>query len=90
MHHNHHHRLSPSTLATGLRVARDPLRLLSIADYWTEFDEPADLLEDPRATFKQDAADLIATCELNGIAYRRDDEPAFPVWLLREFYPANP
>lgn len=92
MHHDdhHHHRLSSLALATGLRVARDPLRLLTVADYWVEFDEPVELLEDPRATFRQDAADLIAACELHGIAYRRDEVPAFPVWLLREFYPANP
>ncbi|WP_244628366.1 hypothetical protein [Tardiphaga robiniae] len=90
MHHNHHHRLSSNTLATGLKVARDPMRLLSVADYWIEFDEPTDLLHDPRATFEQDAAHLIAACELHGIAYRQDDEPAFPIWLLREFYPSNP
>jgi hypothetical protein len=90
LHHNHHHRLSPFALAIGLRVARDPLRLLSVADYWVEFDEPIDMLEDPRTTFEQDARHLIAACERHGIAYRRDDVPAFPVWLLREFYPANP
>ncbi|UGV24685.1 hypothetical protein E0H22_02680 [Rhodopseudomonas boonkerdii] len=90
VHHHHHHRLSAEALTVALKAAHDPLRLLSVADYWVEFGEPIDLLEDPRATFSEDAAHLIAACERQGIAYRRGDVPAFPVWLLREFYPANP
>lgn len=84
------HRFKPIAITTGLRIARDPCRFISVANYWTEFDEPIDLLNDPQATFMSDEMDLISICEMHGIAYQRDRGLTFPVWLLREFYPANP
>jgi hypothetical protein len=66
--------------------------MLSVADYWVEFDEPVERLTDPAKTFAEDAMRLSATCEDHGIPYQSsaNGEPEFPVWLLREFYAANP
>ncbi|MDB5619668.1 MAG: hypothetical protein JWQ24_3906 [Tardiphaga sp.] len=83
---HHHHRLSPAAIAAAFKVAKDPSRLLSVADYWLEFEEPVDLLGDPQATFAGDTKHLRAACDKHGIAYHVGDEPAFPIWLLREFY----
>jgi hypothetical protein len=83
-------------LATGSaialqRVGSDPAQLFTVESYWTAFDEPIELLTDAAATFALDAARLAVICNRHRIAYRADDrEPAFPVWLLREVYPANP
>lgn len=72
------------------RIGRDPGRLLSVPDYWKEFDEPIELLKNPDRTFSKDAERLAVICEQHRIPYLRGEiEPAFPVWLLREFYPAN-
>ncbi len=83
-------RLSSTAVACALRAATNPLRLLTVASYWAEFDEPTQLLDDPLDTFAQDARDLITLCERDAIPYNPGIEPAFPVWLLRAFYPANP
>jgi hypothetical protein len=83
-------RVTPASVANGLKAAADPMRLLSVASYWAEFNEPIQLLEDPLGTFAADAKDLIVLCERHGIAFSSSGEPTFPVWLLREFYPANP
>ncbi|HEY0329287.1 MAG TPA: hypothetical protein VGC77_09320 [Rhodopseudomonas sp.] len=80
-----HHQTTgkPSTLAL---VARDPARLLTVHEYWTEFDQPIDLFECPEDTLRSDRDDLIKMCESNGVPYHRSgegDEPAFPVWIIR-------
>jgi hypothetical protein len=80
----------PSALT---RVALDPARMLSVADYWAEFDEPIELLDDPARTFAEDAARLGDICRANNIPHRPASgihDGAFPVWMLREFYPVNP
>ena len=83
--------LSVEVVSAALRVAGDPMRLLTIAAYWAEFDEPIEYLENPEATFAEDAQSLGSLCEENGIAYQRSERAAaFPLWLLREFYPENP
>jgi hypothetical protein len=84
------HRVTPASVANGLKAAADPLRMLSVASYWAEFNEPIQLLDDPLGTFSADAKDLIALCDQHGILHGSGQEPTFPVWLLREFYPANP
>ncbi|WP_445491362.1 hypothetical protein [Rhodopseudomonas sp. RCAM05734] len=78
--------------ATALeRVGRDPAQLLTVEAYWTAFNEPADLLANPAQTFADDAASLATLCEEHRIRHRHDGQGhAFPVWLLREFYLANP
>ncbi|WP_156946989.1 hypothetical protein [Afipia birgiae] len=75
------------------RTGCDPARLLTVAEYWVQFDEPIEFLEDPAATFAGDGQSLIAICEANDIPYRPAgtvQAAGFPVWLLMEFYPANP
>jgi len=78
--------------ATALeRVGRDPAQLFTVEAYWTAFNEPVELLTNPAETFAEDTATLAALCEQHRIPHRRDPQGhAFPVWLLREFYPANP
>jgi len=52
-----------------------------------------ELLDDPQTTFTEDGHELLKLCLANGIPYRPAGDGqaiAFPVWLLREFYPANP
>lgn len=91
MRRNHDiHALTAAAIANGRKAAADPLRMLSVASYWAEFDEPIQLLDDPLGTFAADAKDLIAMCERHGVSYSASAEPTFPVWLLRVFYPANP
>lgn len=88
-----HHRLSPIAISTSLRAASSAFELLSVADYWSEFDEPTDSLKDSQATFAADGIDLLRLCLANGIAYRPASAGlpmAFPIWLFREFYEANP
>ncbi|MBX9821205.1 hypothetical protein [Afipia birgiae] len=75
------------------RIGRDPARLIAVGDYWAEFDAPVELLDDPQTTFTEDGHELLKLCLANGIPYRPAGDGqaiAFPVWLLREFYPANP
>jgi hypothetical protein len=88
--HRNTYGIAAAAIANGRKAAADPLRMLSVASYWAEFDEPIQLLDDPLGTFAADAKALIAMCERYGIAFSPSDEPIFPVWLLREFYPANP
>ena len=95
LQHHDTNQSTPSTKPRTLlgRIGRDPARPLTVADYWTEFGEPAELLDDPQATFAEDGHELLKLCLANDIPYRpTSDEQAmaFPVWLLREFYPANP
>lgn len=71
------------------RVCRDPAELFTVEGYWTAFDEPVELLTDPDVTFALDTACLTTLCKQHRIPYRKGDS-AFPVWLLREFYRANP
>lgn len=66
-------------------------RSLTVRQWWHEMDEPIDLLEDPEATFAEDGGCLAAICEEYGIVCQRGEQrQAFPVWVLREFYPENP
>lgn len=66
-------------------------RMMTVAEWWTEFDEPVEYLEDPEATFEEDARCLVGVCAAGGIAYHRTEKGlAFPVWMLRELYPENP
>ena len=78
--------------ATALElVGRDPAQLFTVEAYWIAFDEPVELLTNPTQTFADDTASLAALCEQHRIPYRHDDQGhAFPVWLLYQFYPANP
>ncbi|MGM4929718.1 hypothetical protein [Tardiphaga sp. 619_E2_N8_5] len=84
------HGVTPAAITNGLKAAANPLRMLSVGSYWAEFDEPIQLLDDPLGTFAADAKALITLCERHNILYIPGQEPAFPVWLLREFYPSNP
>jgi hypothetical protein len=73
------------------RVGRDPAQFFTVEAYWIAFDEPVELLTDPAQTFASDTASLATLCEQHRIPHRHDDQGhAFPVWLLREFYPATP
>jgi hypothetical protein len=87
--HTAHH---STVAATALeRVGRDPAQLFTVEAYWIAFDEPVELLTNRAQTFADDTASLAALCEQHRIPHRQDDQGhAFPVWLLREFYPANP
>jgi len=78
--------------ATALElVGRDPAQLFAVEAYWTAFDEPVELLTNRTQTFADDTASLATLCEQHRISHRQDDQGhAFPVWLLREFYRANP
>jgi len=82
------HTSTAGRLSALARIAHDPARLLTVRQYWTEFDEPIDLLEYPEQTFGLDAVDLIKMCRKHGVPYRGGvGDPEFPVWLLRIFYP---
>lgn len=79
----------------GLKgTARDPHRMLTIAAYWAEFDEPIEYLEDPEKTFSEDAKRFIPTCLTRSIRFEVPEEglaeAAFPLWFLRKQYPRNP
>lgn len=79
----------------GLKgTARDPHRMLTIAAYWAEFDEPIEYLEDPEKTFTEDARRFISICLTRSIPFEVPEaglaEAAFPLWLLRKQYPPNP
>lgn len=47
------HHQSPASADCSLltKFARDSARLLTVREFWTEFDEPADLLDDADETF---------------------------------------
>ncbi|UZE49048.1 hypothetical protein ONR75_30800 [Rhodopseudomonas sp. P2A-2r] len=82
-----------STVAASAleRVGRDPAQLFTVEAYWNAFGDPVELLASPAQTFASNTASLAALCEEHRIPHRHDDQGhAFPVWLLREFYPANP
>lgn len=88
-----HHQPPPFANCSVLaKVARDPARLLSVRQYWAEFNEPVEFLDDPERTFREDTADLLRVCLRHAVPYSLSDcgTLAFPVWLLREFYPVNP
>ncbi|WP_047308390.1 hypothetical protein [Rhodopseudomonas palustris] len=88
----HHQPLGPADCSPLAKVARDPERLLTVREFWTEFNEPTDLLDDADETFRLDTVDLIRACVSQGIPYADGGHTnsAFPVWLLRDFYPVNP
>ncbi len=92
MRHRQQSRTPNSEKVTALqRIGRDPARLLTVSAYWAEFGEPIELLDNAVRTFGEDGERLVAICEANRIPYLRGgDELAFPVWLLWDFYPANP
>ena len=84
------HDIHPKLLG---RIGADPARLLTVADYWAEFDEPTELLDNPQVTFEKDGRALLKLCLTSGIVHRPaivTEPAAFPLWLLLEFYPANP
>jgi len=86
-----HHASSNAELAAASHRVAEPMRLLTVAQFWEEYEEPIDLLEDPEATFADDERSLAVICKEHGIAYRDTErQPAFPVWVLRAFYPENP
>ncbi|MBN9602668.1 MAG: hypothetical protein J0G33_07035 [Afipia felis] len=75
------------------RIGTDPTRLLTVASYWAEFDELTELLDNAQATFEADERALLKLCAASGAVHRPatvTEPAAFPLWLLREFYPANP
>jgi hypothetical protein len=75
-------------------TARDPRRMITIADWWVEFDEPIEHLPDPEATFRDDARRFISICLTRSIPFEVPEagivEAKFPLWFLRKQYPLNP
>lgn len=71
--------------------ARDPQRMMSIAGYWAEFEEPIEHLDDPQATFLDDARRLVSVCLIRDIPFQVPEaglsEALFPVWVLERKYP---
>ncbi len=78
-------------LDTARRRIAWATRLMTLAEWWAEFDEPIEYLEDPEAILAEDARCLIELCEAHAIVHQQTERgPAFPNWLLKEFYPENP
>jgi len=74
-------------------IDNDPSRLLTVSEFWREWDEPIEWLSDPLATFAEDTEQLLRLCQAEGITYRpatANQPAAFPLQTLTEFYPANP
>jgi hypothetical protein len=70
---------------------RDPWRMISIATFWAEFDQPIEHLEDPPATFLSDARRLINICLIRELPFQVPEaglsEALFPLWILERMYP---
>lgn len=80
--------LSPLSTVLG-RIGADPMRLMSVREWWYEMDEPVALLEDPQEALRTDEQALLKVCLDNGISYRAATTTrpaAFPAWLFREVY----
>lgn len=71
--------------------ARDPQRMMNIADFWAEFDHPIEHLDDPQRTILGDAKHLVGVCLVRDIHFQVPDtglsEALFPVWVLEKKYP---
>jgi hypothetical protein len=85
---------TPSTSADRDSNRDNPHRMMTISAYWTQFNEPIEHLTDPEATFRDDARRFVSTCLARQIHFDLPKgglgEAAFPLWFLREQYPANP
>ena len=75
--------IQPSTFLG--RIAADPARLMTVAEWWYEMEEPIAHLSDSQAAFVDDERRLLKLCSDHSIPYRDAGDGrsvAFPAWLF--------